>query len=92
MNPCFNLASSGNTTNPSLFVLRTKGYDLEVKNIREEFCLFIAKKEGRQFVGNSAPELLGLVTLWEHLGDNWKDQLSAIPDILEKVITTESED
>lgn len=87
----FNLASACNTINPALFVLREKGYSLEIKNVQGDYCLYIAQKEGRQFVGNSAPEVLGLVTLWEHLGDNWREKLPTIPDIAAE-ITVEEED
>ena len=92
MDVILNLASAPNTTNPTLCILRNKGYDLEVKNIKDEFCLYIAIKDRRRFVANSGPELLGLVTLSEHLGDNWHEQLSTIPDIIEEVMTEEQDD
>jgi len=91
MEPSFTLASAGNTINPALFVLRKKGYHLLVTNLSDGSCLYIAQKDRRRFVGNSAPELLGLVTMWEHLGDFWRDQLSEIPDILPEVILDEDE-
>ncbi len=67
------LVASGNTYNPSLIVLRQKGYDLWLEN-GENSSLWLAKKGNQSFLAYSGPELLGLVTLWEHLGSNWNQQ------------------
>jgi hypothetical protein len=49
--------------------------------------LYIASKDKREFVGHSAPEVLGLVTMWEHFGDDWLSKKNDLPDILDEVIT-----
>ncbi len=67
------LVASGNTYNPSLIVLRDKGYDLWLER-GEEGSLWCAKKGDQRFLAFSGPELLGLVVLWEHLGENWNQQ------------------
>ena len=67
------LVASGNTYNPSLIVLRDKGYDLWLEQ-GENGSLWCARKGGQSFLAYSGPELLGLVTLWEHLGENWNRQ------------------
>jgi hypothetical protein len=72
------LVASGNTYNPSLIVLRKKGYELWLEQ-GEEGSLWCARKDSHTFLAYSGPELLGLVVLWEHLGDNWNQQE---PDIL----------
>ena len=72
------LVASGNTYNPSLIVLRQKGYDLWLEKA-EDGSLWWAKKGDQCFLAYSGPELLGLVVLWEHLGENWNQQR---PDIL----------
>lgn len=67
------LVASGNTYNPSLIVLRNKGYDLWLEE-GENGSLWCAKKGDQSFLAYTGPELLGLVTLWEHLGENWNQQ------------------
>lgn len=83
MNNPLTLAAAGNTTNPSLLVLRAKGYDLSVEQEGDDTTVYLARKEGRTFAGYSAAELLGLVTLWEHLGTHWNQQE---PDVLSELL------
>jgi hypothetical protein len=71
------LVASGNTYNPSLIVLRDKGYDLWLEK-GDNGSLWCAKKGDQCFLAYSGPELLGLVALWEHLGETWNQQR---PDI-----------
>jgi hypothetical protein len=81
------ISSAGNTDNPALFVLRTKGYVLEIKCYSNGRCFYFASKDDRTFVGDSGPEVLGLVAMWEYFGDNWREKLSSIPDIMGEVVT-----
>ena len=67
------LVASGNTYNPSLIVLRDKGYELWLEK-GDDGSLWCAKKGEQSFLAYSGPELLGLVVLWEHLGENWNQQ------------------
>ena len=76
------LVSSGNTYNPSLIVLRQKGYDLWLEK-GETSTLWCARKGEQSFTAYTGPELLGLVVLWEHLGENWNQQK---PDIFSELI------
>lgn len=76
------LVASGNTYNPSLIVLRDKGYELWLEP-GENGSLWCAKKGEHSFLGYSGPELLGLVVLWEHLGENWNQQQ---PDIYGELV------
>ncbi len=89
MNITFSLGSAANTSNPALYVLSEKGYSIEVKVTRSGRCYYIATKEQRQFVGNSGPETLGLVAMWEVLGDDWMDKIPDMPDILAESISEE---
>ncbi len=43
----------------------------------------VRKKDGHSFLAYTGPELLGLVVLWEHLGNNWNQQK---PDIYSDLI------
>ncbi|MDG3002304.1 hypothetical protein [Paludisphaera mucosa] len=77
------LVAAGNTFNPSLIALRAKGYSLRIEVVDDGGSnLWCASKDGRRFAGYSPPELLGLVALWEHLGDDWNRQT---PDILSEL-------
>jgi hypothetical protein len=73
------LVASGNTYNPSLIVLRNKGYDLWLEKGDDGSSLWCARKGEQSFLAYSGPELLGLVVLQEQLGENWNQQK---PDIL----------
>lgn len=77
---CF--VASGNTYNPSLLVLRRKGYQLWLEK-GDNGSLWCAKKGDKSFLGYTGPELLGLVTLWEQLGEDWNQQT---PDIYGELV------
>jgi hypothetical protein len=76
------LVASGNTYNPSLIVLREKGYDLWLEK-GENGSLWCARKGTQSFLAYTGAELLGLVTLWEHFGKDWNRQE---PDIYSELI------
>lgn len=79
------IVASGNTYNPSLIVLRQKGYDVWLEP-GEDGSLWCAKKGGQDFLAYTGPELLGLVALWEHLGNDWNQQQPDIyGELLEKM-------
>ncbi len=76
------LVASGNTYNASLIVLRQKGYDLWLES-GDAGNLWCAKKGDHRFLAYTGPELLGLVTLWETLGEQWNQQE---PDIFAELV------
>ncbi len=79
------LVASGKTYNPSLIVLRKRGYDLWLEKA-ESGSLWCARKANQTFLAYTGPELLGLATLWEELGGNWNQQQPDIyAELLEKV-------
>jgi len=73
------LVAAGNTYNPSLIVLRERGYQLWIEAGEDDAPLWCARKGPQTFLAYTGTELLGLVTLWEHLGEDWNRQ---VPDIL----------
>lgn len=79
------LIAAGNTYNPCLLVLHAKGFKIWA----EQGCdnlLWNAEKNGCTMHAYSPPELLGIVTLWEMLGENWnKQEPDIIGDVLEKM-------
>jgi hypothetical protein len=78
MTKSHSLVAAGNTYNPSLLVLKEKGYDLE-REEEGDTVLWRAIKGDCSFTGYSPPELLGIVSLWEAFGETWNRQL---PDLL----------
>jgi hypothetical protein len=77
----------GQHLNPSLIVLRQKGYDLWLEKA-ENGSLWCAKKGEQSFMAYTGPELLGLVVLWENLGENWNQQQ---PDVYGELIDKQEE-
>lgn len=77
------IADAANTLNPALSVLRDKGFHLYVVPHREAFDTYWAIKDRRDFIADDPLRLLGLVALWEHLGDDWRDRVS--DDILSEI-------
>jgi hypothetical protein len=80
------LVASGSAANPSLIVLRDKGYDLWLEPA-EGGSLWCARKGAKSFLAYSGPELLGLVTLWEYLGEHWDRQQ---PDLYGELLGKEA--
>ena len=72
-----NLVSAGNSETACLQAVREKGY--KVSSVIEESenptVHFTAKKDNNSFCADTGIELLGLIALWEHYGDNWQQGL-----------------
>lgn len=80
----FSLITTYGTYNPSLIILENKGYKLSVSYAtdNDNVTLYYASCTNSMFAAHSAPELLGLVTLWEHFGENWNRQT---PDLISEL-------
>lgn len=72
------LIAFGNTYNPCLQILRTKGYQLVLEQ-GGKTVEYLANKGDDTFVAHSPPELLGLICLWESRKEQWCQQE---PDIM----------
>jgi hypothetical protein len=81
------LVAAGNTYNPCLLILRSKGYELWAEESNERL-LWNASKDGNFFMAYSPPELLGIVVLWESYGTNWNQQR---PNLIAEVTENASE-
>jgi hypothetical protein len=79
--------------NPSVLILQSKGYTVVIRNhvdIRE--ITYTAYRDDVHLAANSCLELLGLATLWETYGVNWRIQdPDMLTDCIEEVID-EAED
>lgn len=76
------IVSSGNTTNPCFAVLSNKGYIIGAETT-EYGVIFSASKGNRGFTAGTPGELLGLVAMWEALGERWSEPH---PDIYAEII------
>jgi hypothetical protein len=72
----FRLADAGNTWNPALLVIREKGYGVYRWPTGEKDACddLVAIKDGRAFFAQNPVSLLGLIAMWERLGDGWRTQ------------------
>lgn len=83
----FSLSITFGTHNPALLILREKGYKIEITLDKHGGpSTFIATSPGRRFAACGGAELLGLVTIWEHYGENWNRQE---PDVMDEAMSDE---
>lgn len=72
------IASAGNTDNPALLAIHSKGYRLSLYSYdslpEEEAHKYdiIAEKDGNKFIAENGPTLLGLIAMWEIRGNDWQ--------------------
>ncbi len=84
------LVAWGNTYNPSLLVLRQKGYQLRAETASDgKNVLWTALKDEDSFSAHSPPELLGIVVLWETFGADWNQQA---PNLLAELLNSTNDD
>jgi hypothetical protein len=72
----FIIAEALNLRNPALFVLRGKGYKLGAHDSSNEHfnqITWYAIKDKRMFCAYEPIVLLGIVAMWETLGDAWQE-------------------
>jgi len=83
-----------NTHNPALITLKGMGYNLgiyppefdEEEEVTEtEIGHWWAKKHEHEFVAGDPLSLLGIVSIWEHRGDNWLNEDD--PDVSDQVLS-----
>ncbi len=83
------LIAAGNTYNPTLLVLREKGYRLQATTMTDGAeTLWTAYRGEDSFSAYSPPELLGIVVLWETFGPNWNQQK---PNLLDELLDAATE-
>ncbi|TCI94975.1 hypothetical protein [Tenacibaculum sp. M341] len=92
------IADAMNTYNTALGIIKSKGYKIFLyPDEREEYLGdFWAVKEERQFIGSDPLRLLGIISIWEHTGDDW--QINSYEDkdwydeILSRALPDDTED
>jgi hypothetical protein len=78
---------AGNTFNPALHVIEKKGFLLglyESESDQNSYLIW-ARKDNCEFVSSNPVELLGLISMWENRGDEWKEK-EGEKDILEDLL------
>ncbi|AWK06980.1 hypothetical protein HYN56_23210 [Flavobacterium crocinum] len=70
------IADAMNTYNWALTIIKSKGYKIFLcPDAREEYYGdYWALSPQRTFIGSDPLRLLGIISLWETLGDNWRGQ------------------
>jgi hypothetical protein len=66
-----NIVHVGNTEYPAMFALKGKGYKLVARGYGDRPHI-TATKDGNAFHASNAVSLLGLISMWEERGDNWR--------------------
>lgn len=75
------IADAMNTYNSALRIIKSKGYKIFLyPDSREEYYGdYWATKNGRDFIGGDPLRLLGVISIWENLGDDWRGS-SQLPE------------
>lgn len=75
------LASAGNTNGPSLYILETiKQYRVYYDcDDSYDYSAWIAIKDDNQFFAESPEALLGLISIYKTLGEDWNKAQAAKP-------------
>ena len=73
------LASAANVDTPAYLTLLSKGYALKLQG-----SLWIAEKGEDSFIGDNPIELLGLISLAEVRGENWRASDEEIQQFMDK--------
>jgi hypothetical protein len=85
------IGSAGNTWYPSLIIILHKGYELEMiepaPGDLESMNLFVAKKDGRKFIAHNFLLLLGLISVWDYLGDGMFEKVDEAKLILSETVS-----
>jgi hypothetical protein len=68
------LAEAMNTYNPSLFIIKNKGFDIKTRlnENQDEIERWIAQKQDLEIIAFNPLSLLGLVIIAEQYGENWR--------------------
>ena len=65
------IGEAGNTWYPSLYIILSKGYNVELiePEVSDDDApnMFVASKDGKQFMSDNYLSLLGLISIWEIL-------------------------
>ena len=78
----FRIAASGNTEIPAYLALLEKGYRVRQEKQSGEEEFWFATKGNCEFVAEGPIELLGVVTMYETRGINWKATDEEIEDFM----------
>ena len=83
----FSITDAGNTYNPALLVMRSRGYQLRIEEF-DESNIWHATKDNASFSANNPLALLALTVIWENYGEDWNQQE---PSVLRELCNKEDE-
>lgn len=85
--PVESIAAAGNTEIPCYLAIRSLGFEIsrvEEENILSNTELWVAENSEFRFLASSHLELLGLISMRQIRGQNWKAEDREIDDYFEK--------
>lgn len=77
------IAAAGDVEVPAYLVLRARGYDIFISKRGQEET-WHAEKDGNRFSAEGPIELLGVVSVFEVRGGNWRATDREIDDFLQR--------
>lgn len=66
------LKDAMNTYNPALEVIQNKGFKISIVDYEENFD-WKAYNDKNEFIASDPLRLLGLIIIYENMGENWND-------------------
>lgn len=86
MNNKIKISAAGNVEIPAYLTIIDKGYKVKCKKNTDkpENEIWYAEKNGNEFTAGSPIELLGVVSMFEVRGSDWKASDKQVEEFLEK--------
>jgi len=83
------IADARNTYNLALKIIKSKGYKIFLyPDEREEYLGdFWAIKGKREFIGSDPLRLLGIISIWENTGDDWRNNNFSEEDLYDTILS-----
>ncbi|WP_208653370.1 hypothetical protein [Flavobacterium tiangeerense] len=66
------LKDAMNTYNPAIEVIQNKGFKISIVDYEENFDWKVYSDEN-EFIASDPLRLLGLIIIYENMGENWND-------------------
>lgn len=83
------IADAMNTYNLALKIIKSKGYKIFLyPDEREEYLGdFWAIKGEREFIGSDPLRLLGIISIWDNTGDDWRNNNFPNEDLYDEILS-----
>lgn len=78
------IVASVNTEVPSWLALKEQGWEIKKIDSVGSKKLWVATKNGTDFIGGNPIELMGLIAMYEARGEQWQAEAEQIEEYQEK--------